>query len=189
MTKTKRCSHCGAVHPATPAFFWRDATTSDGLYSICKACTRQRDAQRDAVRNGTPDRRLVQRVTSANFRARTAGVPGVLTASAARQIIEASGGHCFWCGAEVGTDYHFDHIQPMGRGGANTPDNVCVSCPTCNNRKAENAPAVFVSRLAARGIQHELASAFGITAIAVPLFDDLAFDDLEDEPTDSDSAA
>ena len=36
--RMKKCSRCGRYKPATNQFFSKNKTSSDGLYSICKAC-------------------------------------------------------------------------------------------------------------------------------------------------------
>lgn len=36
----------------------------------------------------------------------------------------------------MGVEFEVDHIQPRRAGGVNTPDNLCLSCPTCNRCKS-----------------------------------------------------
>jgi len=44
---------------------------------------------------------------------------------------------CYWCSARVLTKKcHMDHINPIGRTGAHSIENLCISCATCNLRKS-----------------------------------------------------
>ena len=44
-------------------------------------------------------------------------------------------GCCFYCGEEYGGNFHREHRIPLSRGGFHAPDNVVLSCATCNLRK------------------------------------------------------
>jgi 5-methylcytosine-specific restriction endonuclease McrA len=57
--------------------------------------------------------------------------------------LAAQGGCCFYCRAEVGDDYHLDHVIPVAHGGPHHPDNLVVACPTCNVRKSDLMPWEF----------------------------------------------
>jgi 5-methylcytosine-specific restriction endonuclease McrA len=43
----------------------------------------------------------------------------------------------------LGRSYHVDHKQPVSRGGSNWPENLAVTCPTCNLRKSDKTEAEF----------------------------------------------
>ncbi len=44
--------------------------------------------------------------------------------------------HCWWCGKVIKDGkYHVDHKMPLSRGGSNAPENLCISCPYCNDSK------------------------------------------------------
>jgi 5-methylcytosine-specific restriction endonuclease McrA len=49
-------------------------------------------------------------------------------------ILEVQAYKCLSCDRRLG-DSHYDHIIPLGLGGANTPDNWAALCPTCHRRK------------------------------------------------------
>jgi len=56
-------------------------------------------------------------------------------------------GRCYWCGESVGGTYHVDHVIPLSRGGSNGPENIVISCPTCNMMKGAKMPSEFVGVL------------------------------------------
>jgi hypothetical protein len=47
---------------------------------------------------------------------------------------------CHWCGKRCAKDAQIDHIQPLSRGGGHEAHNLCISCPTCNQRKSARDP-------------------------------------------------
>lgn len=71
--------------------------------------------------------------SESNARAERLGAPGRLTAADVRAIT----GPCAYCGGEAGG---WDHVVPMGRGGANVASNLVRSCFRCNCRKNLRTP-------------------------------------------------
>jgi hypothetical protein len=55
-----------------------------------------------------------------------------------RYVFERDGLRCAYCGAEDGR-FVVDHIHPISKGGANTPDNLCVACGPCNSSKRDRS--------------------------------------------------
>lgn len=70
------------------------------------------------------------------------------------KIGAASGWKCFYCNMpgtdELGPDnrvWHVDHVYPVAFGGDNKPDNLVLSCATCNlEKKARTASEYFRTR-------------------------------------------
>ena len=97
---------------------------------------------------------------SMNSRAKKEGKSGRLTIEGLRHRIYASAGKCEWCTVSiVNQAFEVDHIIPLYRAGGNAPDNIAVSCPSCNRRKSAKHPARFAQETYAR------------TSIMTPLID------------------
>ena len=52
-------------------------------------------------------------------------------------------GRCFYCGVSVKGKYHVDHVVPLCKGGGDGPENLVVSCPSCNHKKSGKHPMEF----------------------------------------------
>lgn len=53
---------------------------------------------------------------------------------------------CWWCGKVI-SKYHIDHRVPLAKGGGNHPNNLCLSCPSCNLSKQTHLPHEWNGRL------------------------------------------
>jgi 5-methylcytosine-specific restriction endonuclease McrA len=49
-------------------------------------------------------------------------------------------GGCVYCGKNLDTGFHRDHIMPIALGGSNTDDNMQLLCPECNIAKGARYP-------------------------------------------------
>lgn len=86
-----------------------------------------------------------------NYRARNMNAAGRITAKMLLSLILESGGRCQWCDANiVNQPFEIDHILSLVKRGSNTPDNLAVTCPDCNRRKADQSPIQFALQLVAR---------------------------------------
>ena len=50
-------------------------------------------------------------------------------------LYETQEGCCFYCGTDYGDTFHREHKTPLSRGGLHAPENIVLSCATCNLRK------------------------------------------------------
>lgn len=61
------------------------------------------------------------------------------------QVIEQQGIVCHYCGIKTNTyTRQLDHIVAVTKGGSNIPNNLLVSCRTCNRRKGNKDYAVYL---------------------------------------------
>ena len=54
-------------------------------------------------------------------------------------LLEKFGHKCFYCGTKD-EPLEKEHIIPKAKGGANTPSNLTLSCPSCNAKKGSRHP-------------------------------------------------
>jgi len=62
------------------------------------------------------------------------------------KLIRDSNNICFWCDNYTET-IHIDHIYPLTKGGEHSINNLCVSCPSCNLRKSDKDPEVWLDEI------------------------------------------
>lgn len=72
-------------------------------------------------------------------RAAAVGATGSYTADDVRHLLRTQGRVCRYCDCQL-TKFHVDHFVPLAGGGSNGPDNLVLSCPTCNFRKGAKMP-------------------------------------------------
>jgi 5-methylcytosine-specific restriction endonuclease McrA len=73
-------------------------------------------------------------------RARRRNAPGKHTGADVIAIGNHQKWRCAWCRKACRDAYHVDHVVPLAKGGSNWPDNLAISCPTCNMRKKDKLP-------------------------------------------------
>lgn len=79
-------------------------------------------------------------------RARKFSAGGSFTKQDVIEKIEKQNKKCFYCKCELNT-YHVDHYIPLAKGGSNAAENIVIACPSCNLRKSDLMPNVFMERL------------------------------------------
>lgn len=78
-------------------------------------------------------------------RARLRNVPGTFSAADIAAMQQSQGGLCYYC-AEPLSRYEVDHKIPISRpelSPTNSPENLCLACPTCNSQKRNKTEAEF----------------------------------------------
>lgn len=58
------------------------------------------------------------------------------------KLISANNNKCYYCKCTL-YNYHVDHMTPLCRGGANTIDNLAVTCAKCNLQKGAKTAKEF----------------------------------------------
>ncbi len=62
-----------------------------------------------------------------------------------QQVIDRAKGGCEFCLAQLRfspNSFHIEHHIPLSRGGANTAENLTLTCPQCNLHKATKTEAI-----------------------------------------------
>jgi hypothetical protein len=54
--------------------------------------------------------------------------------------MERQKGRCFWCRKKIKGNYHADHVTPLSIEINNRPENIVISCISCNLRKKNKHP-------------------------------------------------
>lgn len=76
-------------------------------------------------------------------RARKANAEGSHTWEDVERILVAQHHRCAYCRVQLRGGFHIDHIMPLALGGSDWPENIQVTCKSCNLRKNKRHPAVF----------------------------------------------
>lgn len=89
-----------------------------------------------------------ERVSCSRRRAHIRAADGTHNAADIRLLLKTQKHNCWWCGKPLDiSNYHVDHRVPLARGGSNAPENLCITCPTCNMRKHDKLPQEWNGRL------------------------------------------
>ena len=86
-------------------------------------------------------------IDHSNRRARKLNAKGTHTAEDIQRQYASQEGRCWWCGKSAGDTYHADHLVPLSRGGSNAPENIVITCPSCNLSKHDKLPHEWCGRL------------------------------------------
>jgi len=89
----------------------------------------------------------ISRAVCHRRRARKRNAEGCHTDADILAILEFQQGYCRYCDCEVYSDYHVDHVMPLSLGGGDGPENLVISCPSCNHVKNAMHPDEWIERL------------------------------------------
>ena len=104
---------------------------------------RNKEAKRAASTQYAKDHPDRVRAWHSTRSALVSGADGTHTAADIAAQRTRQKGLCFWCGEKVSRRYHVDHVIPLARGGSNNPENLVISCASCNSRKKSHHPMDF----------------------------------------------
>ncbi len=86
-----------------------------------------------------------------NRRALYRGSEGRHTRADIHWLTEHQCYRCYFCEAPLmAGDTHVDHLVPLSRGGSNWPDNLAITCGSCNERKHTDTADEFVIKMQQR---------------------------------------
>lgn len=80
-------------------------------------------------------------------RAREKNAEGFYAPADIDLLYKTQNGKCWWCDKSVSDDYNIDHRIALAIGGTNWPNNLCISCPSCNKSKGSKLPHEWNGRL------------------------------------------
>lgn len=89
------------------------------------------------------------RIVQENRRAQKLAAGGRITKADVERMWTKQEGRCAYCSNMLTSGYHLEHKIPLSRGGTHTPDNVCLSCKTCNFKKHTMTAEEFMERQSA----------------------------------------
>ena len=70
-----------------------------------------------------------------------------------RELFNAQGGKCMYCGRKPGIDLmDIDHKNPMAKGGSDSKRNLQLICRSCNTRKGATTDRQFRSKFKSIGV-------------------------------------
>ena len=114
---------------------WRKANPEKVKAHKSASQKRHREAARERTRRYNQKYPEKRRVNVANRYARKIKAEGKYTPADITQLYEEQEGHCAYCGITLHDEYHVDHVIALSRRGTNWPDNLALTCPTCNHSK------------------------------------------------------
>ncbi len=104
---------------------------------------KNREKLLDASREYYYANKQLWRAKGQNHRARKWNAEGTITAKDIKQLMVSQNETCHYCGTNITDNYEVDHMIPLSRSGSNTVDNICLTCPSCNERKWHRTPEEF----------------------------------------------
>lgn len=116
------------------------ARSSAGRESARRRSGSWRARNRDAVKSvrTSVEGRAYARLASQRYRARKRGATVLaVSADSLRQRLEMFGEKCWMCGAPW---VAWDHVKPLGKGGAHMLSNLRPACTSCNAGKGARWP-------------------------------------------------
>lgn len=87
------------------------------------------------------------RINSENRRAREINAEGVFSLFDIKILSILQQNLCYYCFINLNNGYHVEHMIPLSRGGSNWPENLALSCATCNRRKHTKTAEEFIEQL------------------------------------------
>lgn len=126
------------AHPEKVRQYWEDSIARHPERKRKqKAASQRRNRAAANERNRRYAQRHPQRlrIRCLNRWAMFKEADGHFTQKDIERIYKEQHGRCAYCGITLYDDYEIDHIHPLTKGGSNWPDNLAVSCPSCNSSK------------------------------------------------------
>lgn len=130
-----RAEHIERAREASREYYWNNRT----------AFLAKSKVYRQRWEKQNPDK-----VRAKNHRRRALRISAIgnHTADDVQVQYQSQKGLCWWCEKPLDPKkYHVDHRVALTRGGTNSPNNLCITCPTCNSSKGAKLPHEWGDRL------------------------------------------
>jgi 5-methylcytosine-specific restriction endonuclease McrA len=134
-TSCLKCVECDKGDPETQAAYFRKWYAANK--EKCRLKTRKYNA-------ANPE---AKRARKRNYKARKRGAVGAHTKNDTALIRKAQKDKCAYCRIKLKGGGHVDHIIALANGGTNWPENLQLTCGTCNNRKFTRCPLEFAREM------------------------------------------
>ena len=95
------------------------------------------------------ENRAKHRIACSRRKLREAGTEGSHTAEQMLNKLNVQCGECLYCRKDITGSYTVDHIIPISKGGTDWIENIQLLCKSCNSRKHNKMPHVFLAEFVA----------------------------------------
>jgi len=99
---------------------------------------------RGAVNDYRRGWRQDNRDKEAGYKHKRRGAIGVFTDEDIKNLYLMQDSRCYYCKCDISSGYHVEHKQPIARGGSNWPENIALSCPSCNLEKGSKTEEEYI---------------------------------------------
>lgn len=133
--KQKACKDCGVIYPVTREFFGQyknklaDGSIKIAFRNSCRKCmaanTRRYDAANPENVRERQNRRHLSSVNNG----------GYYTTEDIVELRLKLKDQCRFCGIKLNGLGQIEHLTPVSRGGSSNPNNLTLSCRSCNYEK------------------------------------------------------
>lgn len=155
LTPRQQAQRSGSLHYNTgkpcPRDHICDRLTSNGA---CLECVKETSAQRLSENAEVRDKALTYRKeNAARYRVHVRNRRALLKVAGSHsvedidQLWTKQGGRCIYCKCRLEDGYHVDHRVPLSKGGSNSPDNIQLTCSTCNLKKHAKDHETFLKSI------------------------------------------
>lgn len=111
----------------------------------CRSYEREyRGENREKIREQQAKARAENRLRFRSYNAKRYAMQlaagGTYCAADIERLYAEQDGLCRWCSEPLSDGFEVDHVIPLSRGGSNSPENLAVTCMSCNRRKSSLLP-------------------------------------------------
>lgn len=131
----KACKDCGIIYPVSREFFGQyknkraDGSIKIAFRNSCRRCMAANTRKYDME---NPHNVLARQIRRNNAEKEVGGSYTPADIDLLRQKLNDC---CRFCGKALNNGGQIEHLTPIARGGSNNPNNLTISCRSCNYEK------------------------------------------------------